>query len=78
MRNASKKMKWNIGEKEFKRIVASPSLTNSDLEQGFAGIVLFYGFGDDSTGLFLIKKEAHYSITVSITVLQLYVFMLRC
>ena len=40
LRNASKKMKWDNGEKEFKRIVASPSLTNSDLEQEFAGIVL--------------------------------------
>lgn len=49
-RRAGKKMKWNIGEKEFNRIDSPPSLTNSDLEQGFVGVALFYGFGSDSEG----------------------------
>ena len=49
-RSASKKMKWDIGEKEFNGLGSPPSLTDSDLEQGFVGIALFYGFGDDGTG----------------------------
>ena len=49
-RSANKKMNWDIGETEFKGIGAPPSLNNSDLERGFVGIALFYGFGDDSTG----------------------------
>jgi hypothetical protein len=49
-RRAGKKMKWNIGEKEFNKIDSPPSLTNSDLEQGFVGVALFYGFGSDSEG----------------------------
>ncbi len=47
-RRAGKKMKWAITEKEFNGIDSPPSLTDSDLEQGFAGIALFYGFGKDS------------------------------
>jgi hypothetical protein len=49
-RSAGKKMKWDIGEKEFDGIDSPPSLTDGDLEQGFAGIALFYGFGADSEG----------------------------
>ena len=49
-RTASKKMKWDIGEKEFDGLGSPPPLTDSDLEQGFVGIVLFYGFGDDGAG----------------------------
>ena len=43
-------MKWGIGDKEFSGIDSPPSLTDSDLDQGFVGIALFYGFGDDGTG----------------------------
>ena len=46
----TKKMKWAIGEKEFGGLDSPFSLTDSDLEQGFVGTVLFYGFGDDGTG----------------------------
>ncbi|MFI5294319.1 MAG: hypothetical protein ACHQ0Y_04770 [Thermodesulfovibrionales bacterium] len=49
-RGANKEMKWHIGEKEFNGIGAPPSLTNSDLEQGFVGVALFYGVGDDGSG----------------------------
>jgi len=49
-RDANKKMKWDIGEKEFNGIDSPPSLPDSDLEQGFVGVALFYGFGDDGTG----------------------------
>lgn len=49
-RTASKKMKWDIGEKEFIGLGSPPPLTDSDLEQGFVGIALFYGFGDDGAG----------------------------
>lgn len=49
-RRASKKMKWDIAEKEFNGVGPPPSLTGNDLEQGFAGTALFYGFGDDSAG----------------------------
>ena len=49
-RSASKKMKWDIGEKEFDGLDSPPPLTDSDLEEGFVGIALFYGFGADSAG----------------------------
>jgi hypothetical protein len=49
-RSAGKKMKWDIAEKEFNGLGSPPQLTDSDLEQGFVGIALFYGFGDDSAG----------------------------
>ena len=42
-RIANKKMKWDIGGKEFNGIDAPPSLTGRHLEQGFVGIALFYG-----------------------------------
>ncbi len=49
-RNADKKMRWNIGEEDFRRIDSPPPLTDSDRDQGFTGISLFYGFGDDGEG----------------------------
>jgi hypothetical protein len=49
-RRANKKMNWEIGEKEVQGIGPPPLLTDGDLEQGFIGIGLFYGFGDDGTG----------------------------
>ena len=49
-RKASKKMKWDIDEKELNGIDSPPSLTDSDLDEGFVDIALFYGFGDDGTG----------------------------
>jgi hypothetical protein len=48
--SACKKMKWDISEKEFDGIDSSLLLTESDLEQGFVGTALFYGFGNDGTG----------------------------
>lgn len=49
-RGANNKMKWGIPEEEFESIGTPPSLTESDLTHGFAGAVLFYGFGDDGDG----------------------------
>ncbi|HDL20692.1 MAG TPA: hypothetical protein ENH30_05375 [Nitrospirae bacterium] len=47
---AAQNMTWNIKKDEFNRIEAPPLLTESDLEQGFTGVSLFFGFGDDGTG----------------------------
>ena len=48
--NASRKMNWDIGEKEIDGIEPPPSLTDRDMADGFVGIALFYGFGADSAG----------------------------
>lgn len=47
---ANRKMSWNIGEEEFIRITDPPSLTERDKDEGFVGVALFYGFGDDGFG----------------------------
>jgi len=47
---ASRKMAWGIRKEEFHRIGIPPSLTDDDLAQGFSGVSLFYGFGDDGFG----------------------------
>jgi len=47
---ANHKMRWGIMKEEFDRIDAPPPLSESDINQGFIGAVLFYGFGDDGCG----------------------------
>ncbi len=47
---AYRKMAWGIKKEEFNRIEEPPSLTDDDLAQGFIGVSLFYGFGDDGSG----------------------------
>ncbi|GMT46587.1 MAG: hypothetical protein IEMM0007_0153 [bacterium] len=47
---ASRKMGWGIRKEEFHGIGIPPSLTDDDLAQGFSGVSLFYGFGDDGSG----------------------------
>ena len=43
-------MDWGIRKEEFHGIGIPPSLTDDDLAQGFSGVSLFYGFGDDGSG----------------------------
>jgi hypothetical protein len=49
-KRTQKKMSWNIKREEFDLIGEPPSLTENDADSGFAGIALFYGFGDDDKG----------------------------
>jgi len=49
-RRASKRMDWGIRRDEFQAIGTPPSLTGGDTAEGFVGIALFYGFGDDGSG----------------------------
>ncbi|MEJ2313426.1 MAG: hypothetical protein P8Y85_01325 [Nitrospirota bacterium] len=49
-RGADKKMKWGIPEEELERIGVPPPLIGSDLEHGFVGVIVCYGFGDDGAG----------------------------
>ena len=49
-RKANRKMKWGISDGEFEKVEEPPSLTESDQGEGFIGVVLFYGFGDDGAG----------------------------
>ena len=43
-------MAWGIPEYEFDRIEAPPQLAEDDRRDGFIGVILSYGFGDDGTG----------------------------
>jgi hypothetical protein len=47
---ANRKMSWGITKEHFDRVKAPPVLTESDRNQGFIGVGLFYGFGDDGFG----------------------------
>jgi hypothetical protein len=47
---ASHKMSWKIREEEFESLASMPELTEDDIQQGFIGAALFYGFGDDGSG----------------------------
>lgn len=47
---ACRKMGWRIMEEEFKKITYMPVLSEDDIQQGFVGAALFYGFGDDGCG----------------------------
>ncbi len=49
-RRANRKMSWGIKREEFDKVRTPPALTESDLNQGFIGVGLFYGFGDDGFG----------------------------
>lgn len=49
-RRASHKMGWKIKAAEFENLASPPPLSASDRDQGFSGIALFYGFGEDGTG----------------------------
>ena len=49
-RKADRKMGWNITREEFDKLAMIPSLADSDVNQGFIGTALFYGFGDDGSG----------------------------
>lgn len=49
-RKAKSKMGWGIRQEEFDRIEAPSPLTERDLREGFDGVALFYGFGDDGFG----------------------------
>jgi hypothetical protein len=47
---ANRKMAWGITKEEFDGIEAPPLLTEADRYEGFIGVALFYGFGDDGSG----------------------------
>ena len=47
---ANRKMSWGIQKDEFDGIEPPPPLSEEDLNQGFIGAALFYGFGDDGSG----------------------------
>jgi hypothetical protein len=47
---AERKMKWGIQPEAFKCVEVPPALTENDRSQGFMGVALFYGFGDDGFG----------------------------
>jgi hypothetical protein len=47
---ANRKMSWGIREEEVERLARMPALTEDDIQQGFIGAALFYGFGDDGSG----------------------------
>lgn len=49
-RKANRKMKWGIGEAVFAAIGPTPSLTTRDRSDGFTGVILSHGFGDDGQG----------------------------
>lgn len=47
---ANRKMAWGIPEVDFNRIEAPSKLTDDDRRDGFIGVILSYGFGDDGCG----------------------------
>ncbi len=49
-KRANRRMGWGITEKRFQGIGVPPSLTKTDLQDGFVGIGLFHGFGEDKNG----------------------------
>jgi len=49
-RKANRRMKWGIADLEFSRLPKPPMLTETDLAEGFDGVILSYGFGDDGSG----------------------------
>lgn len=49
-RKANRRMKWGIADLEFSRLPKPPRLTENDLAEGFYGVILSYGFGDDGFG----------------------------
>jgi len=49
-RKANRKMGWGIREKEFAGLQEHLKITDSERKQGYIGVALFYGFGDDGWG----------------------------
>lgn len=49
-RKADRKMAWGIPKVEFDQIKAPPLLEEKDRRDGFIGVILSYGFGDDGCG----------------------------
>jgi hypothetical protein len=49
-RRANRKMAWGIQQPEFDRMKSPPELTEDDRGEGFIGVILSYGFGDDGYG----------------------------
>ena len=47
---ANRKMGWEISEREFEAISSPPQLADTDLRDGFKGVILSYGFGEDGQG----------------------------
>ena len=47
---ANRKMKWGIRSEEFYGIDHMRELSDADRRDGFSGIILSYGFGDDDHG----------------------------
>jgi uncharacterized protein YndB with AHSA1/START domain len=47
---ANRRMKWGIEKEQFEKVQPPQPLTDRDRMEGFAGTVLFFGFGDDGTG----------------------------
>lgn len=47
---ASKMMKWRIEKAEFHAIQMPPPISPGDVNAGFTGHALFYGFGDNGPG----------------------------
>lgn len=49
-RIAARKMRWPIGDDEYRMIVSPPQITEGEIQEGFSVMALFYGFGDDGSG----------------------------
>jgi hypothetical protein len=49
-RKANRKMGWGITDEEFDNIEEPPQMTEADRRQGYIGVILSYGFGDDGAG----------------------------
>jgi len=49
-RKAKHKMDWGINQDEFEAIGPEPELSQADRRDGFSGVILSYGFGDDGHG----------------------------
>jgi len=49
-RKANRKMRWKISDEEFKTISSPPQLADTDIRDGFEGVILSYGFGEDGHG----------------------------
>jgi len=49
-RKVNQTMGWGIREDEFDAIGQPPEMTDKDRKDGFVGVVLSYGFGDDGHG----------------------------
>jgi len=49
-RKANRKMDWDIGQAEFESIGPEPEISQADRRDGFSGVILSYGFGDDGHG----------------------------